>query len=166
MNSNKPSFLNSSASSKPPSRSVIPVSSPVKQRVLVPSTPMSLKRKREPEVSSSPTKLTPTVLIPVQKRPVIVPRLPVSPVKKPSAAPPLRVVTENDGVIPIRPNAASSQGSSRKEEPPVASPASGIPHPVTKLRVVTDNDGVLPDRSANSSESSGSSESSIKLGGA
>ncbi|KIK59903.1 hypothetical protein GYMLUDRAFT_60002 [Collybiopsis luxurians FD-317 M1] len=133
----KPKSLTSSSQSQGPSS--IPVPSPAKQKTTVPSTPTSLKRKRGPE-GSSPTKLTPIVLLPAPKRPA---SQPASPVKKPSI-PQLRMVSDKDGVLPNRSNAIPS-ASQAKQVPAV--PPTSIHRPLPKMRWVSDSDGILPDRS-------------------
>ncbi|KAJ4487980.1 hypothetical protein J3R30DRAFT_875144 [Lentinula aciculospora] len=125
--------------SNPTRYSHIPVSSPTKQRGLVPGTPTNLKRKRGPE-NHSPTKPTPVVLL--SKRPA---GPSSSPVKH--GVPPLRMVSESDGVLPSRSSAGSigSSGTEGMQTTESSTPQTNA-RPIT-LRMVSENDGILPDRS-------------------
>ncbi|KAE9400795.1 hypothetical protein BT96DRAFT_919253 [Gymnopus androsaceus JB14] len=117
---------------------MIPISSPVKQRVLAPSTPTpaaststSLKRKRGPESSLSFvfifTKSVPVVLLAAPKRLTAgtTSQAP-SPLKKQQ----LRIVSQSDGVVPNRTGATLQTSSSAEPIPPPPPPP-----PLTKLRL-------------------------------
>ncbi|KAH7871874.1 uncharacterized protein C8R40DRAFT_1120607 [Lentinula edodes] len=136
-NKPKPSSTTLSRSHTP---SHVPTFSPTKQRDPVPGTPLSLKRKRGPE-ASSPTKPTPVVLL---SRRLAAPS--PSPAKK-SGVTKLRMVSESDGTLPDRSNAASSGTEGMKSAESTATrDNTNTLRPATTLRMVSDSDGVLPDR--------------------
>ncbi|KAJ3733024.1 hypothetical protein DFJ43DRAFT_1117774 [Lentinula guzmanii] len=123
----------------------IPVSSPAK-RVPIPSTPTSLKRKRSPSETISPTKSTPVVLL--SRR---LPGPSSSPAKKPPATQ-LRMVSESDNVLPIRSSAGylglpGTEGLKTAIEPSSSEVDTTTAHPLATLRMVSKSDGILPDRS-------------------
>ncbi|KAJ3802889.1 hypothetical protein GGU11DRAFT_763851 [Lentinula aff. detonsa] len=141
----KPQTFNPLPSSRSRIPSNIPVSSPVK-RAPIPSTPTSLKRKRSPLESISPTKSTPVVLL--SRR---LPGPSSSPAKKPPATQ-LRVVSESDNILPSRSSAGYSglpgtEGLKTAIEPSSSEADTTTAHPLATLRMVSKSDGILPDRS-------------------